>query len=221
MLLYGHHSITNALSEIDGIVNLISRRRAKERHLIFGACWRHCSVRCEIFAENQIFVRVDLPVCSRPTNTTKWNPEKWTKETQKLMSPLEWRRNRNFEGSKSYRKKSCEALWTGSSGGNLGSTAHKSTSEWRWVVARADAAPWQTPCIITSQIYTDKAQMCSRKFGPVGSTDAMFSCSMTAKRARTKKTLPINKMRCHTTLEDMVMTIPYQRATPVLNPLRL
>ena len=37
------------LSKIDGMVNLISSRRAKERHLIFGACWRHCSMRCEIF----------------------------------------------------------------------------------------------------------------------------------------------------------------------------
>ena len=33
------------LSEIDGMVNLISMRRAKERHLIFGACWWHCSAR--------------------------------------------------------------------------------------------------------------------------------------------------------------------------------
>ena len=36
------------LSEIDGVVNLFSARRAKERHLIFGACWWDCSVRCEI-----------------------------------------------------------------------------------------------------------------------------------------------------------------------------
>ena len=36
------------LSEIDGVVNLFSARRAKERHLIFGACWRDCSARCEI-----------------------------------------------------------------------------------------------------------------------------------------------------------------------------
>ena len=43
------------LSEIDGKVNLISTRRAKERHLIFGACWRHCSALCKIFTENQIF----------------------------------------------------------------------------------------------------------------------------------------------------------------------
>ena len=93
------------LSEIDGMVNLISAQRAKERHQIFGVCWRHGSVRCEIFAENQIFARVDLPVCLGPTNTAKWNPEKWTKETQKLMAPLEWRINRNFEGSKSYREK--------------------------------------------------------------------------------------------------------------------
>jgi hypothetical protein len=54
------------LSEIYGIVNLISARRAIERHLIFGACWRHCSARCEIFAENQIFARADLPVCWGP-----------------------------------------------------------------------------------------------------------------------------------------------------------
>ena len=92
------------LSEIDGMVNLISVRRAKERHQIFNVCWRHCSARCEIFVENQIFAWADLPVCSRLTNTAKWNLEKWTKETQKLMAPLEWRRNRNFEGSKSYRK---------------------------------------------------------------------------------------------------------------------
>ena len=31
------------LSEIDGVVNLFSMQRAKERHLIFGACWRDCS----------------------------------------------------------------------------------------------------------------------------------------------------------------------------------
>ena len=36
------------LSEIDGVVNLFSMRRAKERHLIFGACWRDCSAWCEI-----------------------------------------------------------------------------------------------------------------------------------------------------------------------------
>ena len=30
------------LSEIDGVVNLFSMQRAKERHLIFGACWRDC-----------------------------------------------------------------------------------------------------------------------------------------------------------------------------------
>jgi hypothetical protein len=36
------------LFEIDGVVNLFFARRAKERHLIFGACWRDCSVRCEI-----------------------------------------------------------------------------------------------------------------------------------------------------------------------------
>jgi hypothetical protein len=36
------------LSKIDGVVNLFSTPRAKERHLIFSACWRDCSVRCEI-----------------------------------------------------------------------------------------------------------------------------------------------------------------------------
>ena len=92
------------LSKIDGMVNLISERRAKERHLIFGVCWHDSSARCEIFAKNEIFARADLLVCSGPTNTTKWNPKKWTKETLKLMAPLEWRRNMNFEGSKSYRK---------------------------------------------------------------------------------------------------------------------
>ena len=34
------------LSEIDGVVNLFSARRAKERHVIFDACWRDCSARC-------------------------------------------------------------------------------------------------------------------------------------------------------------------------------
>ena len=29
------------LSEIDGMVNQFSARRAKERDLIFGSCWRH------------------------------------------------------------------------------------------------------------------------------------------------------------------------------------
>ena len=36
------------LSEIDGVVNLFSTRRAKERHLISDACWRDCSAWCEI-----------------------------------------------------------------------------------------------------------------------------------------------------------------------------
>ena len=36
------------LSEIDGVVNLFFARRAKERHLIFSACWWDCSARCEI-----------------------------------------------------------------------------------------------------------------------------------------------------------------------------
>ena len=31
-----------ALSEIDGVVNQFSVRRAKERDLIFSSCWRHC-----------------------------------------------------------------------------------------------------------------------------------------------------------------------------------
>ena len=92
-------------SKIDGMVNLISAWRAKERHLIFGACWWHYSAQCKIFTENQILAWADLLVYSGPMNTTKWNPEKLTKETQKVKAPLEWRRKRNFEGSKSYRKK--------------------------------------------------------------------------------------------------------------------
>jgi hypothetical protein len=36
------------LAEIDGVVNLIFAWRAKERHLIFGACWRDYSTRYEI-----------------------------------------------------------------------------------------------------------------------------------------------------------------------------
>ena len=43
------------LSKIDGMVNLNFERRAKERHLIFGACWQDCSEWCEIFVENQNF----------------------------------------------------------------------------------------------------------------------------------------------------------------------
>jgi hypothetical protein len=36
------------LFKINGVVNLFSTRRAKERHLIFGACWRDYSVWCKI-----------------------------------------------------------------------------------------------------------------------------------------------------------------------------
>ena len=36
------------LSKIDDLINLFFMRRAKERHLIFGACWRDCSAWCEI-----------------------------------------------------------------------------------------------------------------------------------------------------------------------------
>ena len=36
------------LSEIDGVANLFSALRAKERHLIFGSCWQDCSAWCEI-----------------------------------------------------------------------------------------------------------------------------------------------------------------------------
>ena len=85
------------LFEVDGVVNLFFTWRAKERHLIFSACWRHCSAWCKIFAKNQNFEWADLLVCSGPTNTAKWNPEKWTKETQKHMAPLESRRNNNLE----------------------------------------------------------------------------------------------------------------------------
>ena len=43
------------LSEIDGMVNLFFVWRAKERHLIFGACWRDCSAWSEIkFSDGQI-----------------------------------------------------------------------------------------------------------------------------------------------------------------------
>jgi hypothetical protein len=43
------------LSEMDGMVNLFSARRAKERHLIFAACWQDWSTRCEIkFSGGQI-----------------------------------------------------------------------------------------------------------------------------------------------------------------------
>ena len=41
------------LSESDGVVNLFSMRKAKERHLIFGACWWDCSARCS--AEIEIY----------------------------------------------------------------------------------------------------------------------------------------------------------------------
>ena len=42
------------LSKIDGVVNIFSSLRAKERHLIFGACWRDCSAWCEIkFSDGQ------------------------------------------------------------------------------------------------------------------------------------------------------------------------
>ena len=34
-----------SLSKINGVVNQFSARRAKERDLIFGLCWRHCWVR--------------------------------------------------------------------------------------------------------------------------------------------------------------------------------
>ena len=36
------------LSKIDGVVNLFSTWRAKERHLIFGACGQDCSAQCKI-----------------------------------------------------------------------------------------------------------------------------------------------------------------------------
>jgi hypothetical protein len=41
------------LSKIDGVVNLFSARRAKERHLIFGVCWWDYSARC--LAETRIY----------------------------------------------------------------------------------------------------------------------------------------------------------------------
>jgi hypothetical protein len=36
------------MPEIDGVVNLFFAQRTKERYLIFGACWRDCSARCEV-----------------------------------------------------------------------------------------------------------------------------------------------------------------------------
>jgi hypothetical protein len=59
------------LSEIDGLVNLFSMRRAKERHLIFGACWWDSMVCCEIkflggqttvFAQQRLEFRATLVV---------------------------------------------------------------------------------------------------------------------------------------------------------------
>ena len=41
------------------------------------------------FRQKSNFRTADLPVYSEPSNTAKWNPEKWTKETQQLMTPLE------------------------------------------------------------------------------------------------------------------------------------
>jgi hypothetical protein len=128
------------------------------------------------------------------------------KRNSKTYGSLEWRRNRNFEGSKSYRKTEVR----GSSGGNPDSTARKSASKQRWVAAMADVAPWPMPCVSTSWIHADRAWMHSRKFGPAGSTNVAFSYFMMAERARMKKTLPINKMRGHIKQEDMVMTIPYR-----------
>jgi hypothetical protein len=95
------------------------------------------------FAKNLIFAQADLPIYLGPTNITKWNLKKWTEETQKLMAPLEWGRNIGvLKDPNPIAKKSYEALWTGNSGGNTGSTTRKSVSEWRWVAARADIAPW-------------------------------------------------------------------------------
>ena len=48
------------LSEIDGVVNLFSMQRAK-RDIIFGACWRDCSARCEIKFSSRHTTRL---VCS-------------------------------------------------------------------------------------------------------------------------------------------------------------
>jgi hypothetical protein len=43
------------LYKMDGLVNLFFVRRAKERHLIFSACWQDCSAWCEIkFSGSQI-----------------------------------------------------------------------------------------------------------------------------------------------------------------------
>ena len=51
------------MSEINGVVNLFSMQRAK-RDIIFGACWRDCSARCEIKFSSRHTTRL---VCSTKT----------------------------------------------------------------------------------------------------------------------------------------------------------
>jgi hypothetical protein len=105
------------LSEIDGMVNLISARKAKERSN-FRCVLATLLSAVQNFRRKSNFCAGRSPRLFGAHQHYKMEPEKWTKEIQILMAPLEWRRNKNFEGSKSYRKISYEALWTGSSGLN-------------------------------------------------------------------------------------------------------
>jgi hypothetical protein len=181
------------LSKIDGMVNLIFAWRAKERHLIFNACLQHCLAWCEIFAKNQIFAwQISPSIRGPPTlqNGILRNGQKKLKKLWLLWNGGETRISKD-------PKKSYEVLCTGISGGNPSSTARKFTSERRWAAARADTAPWRRPCVTTSWIHAGRAQTRSRKFGPAGSTDAAFSCSMTAERARIRK--PYQLIRCGAT----------------------
>ena len=118
------------LSEIDGMVNQTSMRRAKERHLIFGVCWRHCSARCEIFVENQIFTLADLPSFRGPPTLQNGILRNGQKKLKNLK-PIRFHRPVAPRG-------------------DPGSTARKSVSERRWAAARADTAPWKRPCVTTS-----------------------------------------------------------------------
>ena len=49
---FGARGVTMQVENGDGgrdsVVNLFSTWKAKERHLIFGACWQDCSAHCEI-----------------------------------------------------------------------------------------------------------------------------------------------------------------------------
>ena len=150
-------------------------------------CWRHCSARCEIFTENQIFVQADLPVYLGSTNTAKWNHEKWIKETQKVMAPLEWRRNMNFEGFKSCWKNPMKPFGPAALAGTL-------------------APPHTSPCLnrggrllgltqphgerhasLPSESTLAEHERAQGSSTPTGSMNVVFSCSMMAERARMRK----------------------------------